>query len=394
MILIYFVCRKHWLKNNINRLAMTFRRPVLGIHNRTNGILFDVVECLIQRSFGYATDDVRICYPIILKTLRNPEISKVVFILHSQGCIEGGLVIDWLLQELPQDLLSKLEVYTFGNAANHWNNPFRHIESQIRARRSPLHASVDSFPTAASSRDHHTPPLTPTKLPGTIGFPQVPPSPPQDTIAEKPDELDMGGGTSSHRHAKLSLVSETSAPQPTSVSGRVIGHIEHYAHTTDFVALWGVLQFAKPPPPGKPASNRGFSGRIFARKCDRGGHQFNQHYLDGMFPLTRNDDGTHGCHEEGNEFMEYEVEVGADEYWHNSNGEDSDKEQAFYVGDGIPADSNRGRHRTRTVAKPQPVKMKIKDLSRLWQYRNGKSPGDEPPRLTRDATGTVRNATM
>jgi hypothetical protein len=38
------------------------------------------------------------------------DASKVVFILHSQGGIEGGMIIDWLLQEVPQDLLSKLEV--------------------------------------------------------------------------------------------------------------------------------------------------------------------------------------------------------------------------------------------------------------------------------------------
>ena len=50
---------------------------------------------------------------------------KVVFILHSQGGIEGGLIVDWLLDELPQDALDKLEVYTFGCAANHFNNPLR-----------------------------------------------------------------------------------------------------------------------------------------------------------------------------------------------------------------------------------------------------------------------------
>lgn len=98
------------MKNNLNRLALTFKRPILGIHNQTSGILFDVVECLIQRNLGYATYDVRMCYRIVKETLYNPQYSKVVFVLHSQGGIEGGLVLDWLLQELPQDLLAKLEV--------------------------------------------------------------------------------------------------------------------------------------------------------------------------------------------------------------------------------------------------------------------------------------------
>lgn len=30
-----------------------FHRPVTGVHNRTLGILFDLVECLVQRDFGY-----------------------------------------------------------------------------------------------------------------------------------------------------------------------------------------------------------------------------------------------------------------------------------------------------------------------------------------------------
>jgi len=76
----------------------------------SDGILFDVVECLVQRTFGYATSDVRLCYKIVKEKLYDPQFSKVILILHSQGGIEGGMVLDWLLQELPQDLLAKLEV--------------------------------------------------------------------------------------------------------------------------------------------------------------------------------------------------------------------------------------------------------------------------------------------
>ncbi|KAJ4292956.1 hypothetical protein N0V88_005619 [Collariella sp. IMI 366227] len=117
-----------------------------------SGILFDVVECLIQRNWGYATKDVRVCYQIIKQKLYNPQYSKVIFILHSQGGIEGSLILDWLLQELPQNLLSKLEVYTFGCAANHFNNPHRHIRSQTLAKYNPLAASIDSTKLAKS---HH-----------------------------------------------------------------------------------------------------------------------------------------------------------------------------------------------------------------------------------------------
>ena len=131
-----------------------------------------MVECLIQRNWGYATKDVRVCYAIIKQKLYNPQYSKVVFILHSQGGIEGSLILDWLLQELPQDLLSKLEVYTFGNAANHFNNPHRHISSQTLAKQNPLAASIDStqlarghghttVPHLNNSPNNHQPSLFP-----------------------------------------------------------------------------------------------------------------------------------------------------------------------------------------------------------------------------------------
>lgn len=28
--------RSHWLESNVNRLALTFGRPVLGVHNKTS----------------------------------------------------------------------------------------------------------------------------------------------------------------------------------------------------------------------------------------------------------------------------------------------------------------------------------------------------------------------
>ncbi|KAK3062179.1 hypothetical protein LTS18_004667, partial [Coniosporium uncinatum] len=65
---------------------------------------------------------------MVKNALMDDENTKVVFILHSQGGIEGGLIVDWLLDEVPQDRLRHLEVYTFGCAANHFNNPFRSLE--------------------------------------------------------------------------------------------------------------------------------------------------------------------------------------------------------------------------------------------------------------------------
>lgn len=339
--------------SNLNRLALTFGRPILGIHNKTNGILFDVLECLIQRNLGYATTDVRVCYALIKEKLYEPSLSKVIFILHSQGGIEGSLIIDWLLQELPQDLLAKLEVYTFGNAANHFNNPHRHVESQSRALKDPLLGEMDAQGPAGLTNGYRTP------------------SP---------------GGNSADPPSLVSLKSETTASTPNKVSDRAIGHIEHYAHTTDFVALWGVIHFATSKLSSRTMPR--FIGRVFLREGIGGGHQLCQHYLDNMFPLAKDakgifigclDDETEDTEKRVNEFMESEVVVAGTE---GAIGKEVEVT-------GSPLEESGRRRRRETQ-----VKMKVKELSRLWKYRNGKSPGEKPPGLARDADGVVRGAAM
>lgn len=354
----------------------------------------------------------RICYRIIKEKLYNPQYSKVIFILHSQGAIEGSMIIDWLLQELPQNLLAKLEVYTFGNAANHFNNPHRNIQSQRSAINNPLAASTDSTNTAAGSGNTEqaqatlsnnqclteTSPQERTTTTGTTPATAAAP----DTASTSTNKGEESCSSSWVAPSIPSLTSETSAITPSAVSGRAIGHIEHYAHTTDFVALWGILHFATSIP-GQHTMPR-FIGRVFARTTTRGGHQLCQHYLDGMFPLEK-DPKTGaflGCAETGNEFMESEITVGeagsemaaAKEAMEISwlangitngivgGGEGNGDEAAVggiavYGGHGPAEPRRRVRRR-----KSKPAQVKVKDLSRLWQYRNGKSPNDTPPMRT------------
>ena len=132
----------HWMQSNLDRLALTFRRPICGIHNRTRGIIFDVIEVIIQRTFNYMTPDAREVYAKIRHHIEERESNnkakwkKIILILHSQGAVEGGLVLDWLFATVSQELLEGIEVYTFGSAANHFNSPtmrnggriIRHIE--------------------------------------------------------------------------------------------------------------------------------------------------------------------------------------------------------------------------------------------------------------------------
>ena len=153
------------------------------------------------------------------------------------------MIIDWLLQEVPQDLLSKLEVYTFGNAANHFNNPHLHLLSQYA---SLTHPTVPATTRSLTSVHYHDPldSLPPPKNGEPNGHPRT-------------------------------MRTESS-------SGKTIRYIEHYAHTSDFVARWGVLHFTCNFDVTDHRSPR-FMGRVFERPGQ--GHQFNQHYLDNMFPL-------------------------------------------------------------------------------------------------------------
>lgn len=246
----------------------------------SSGLPFDLVECLIQRGFAYATGDVRSAYPLVKKAMLDPACEKVVLILHSQGGIEGGLVIDWLLDEMPQDLLEQLEVYTFANAANHFNNPRLtwRCENDERAR--------------------------------------------------------------TRRRAKWS-----------------IRYIEHYTNLADPISWLGALRFANIP-------NR-YMGRLFVRSGS--GHLLNQHYLDNMFTL-----GPDKKVLESNPFMDMEVETKKDTVQGRSmegSVSDDDREETLFP---IPRIESRSRQ-AREPTHEREV-LRVKDFSRLWQYRNGGSP--------------------
>lgn len=324
----------HWMKCNLNRIALTFGRPVLGIHNLTNGFWFDIMECLIQRNFNYATRDVRTCFSILRKVLYDPKKTRVVFIAHSQGGIESSMVIDWLLLEMPQDLLSKLEVYTFGNAANHFNNPHRHDLSKGMPRFSLLQ-DMNSFLAKSLFAK----------------------------AAERRARSDEGkrskGGDDDGQGDGAEEGDDGQAITPTT-EDRAIRHIEHFAHSTDMVALLGVLHFATNGS-DSPMVPR-FIGRVFNRTSPNGGHLLNQHYLDDMFPLKK-DPGTGkfvGA-DEDNEFME---------------------ELVMEDEEGVAVSLKKAKAKGSSVEihglNPRPAQqVKVKDLCRLWGYRNGKTPSDE-----------------
>jgi hypothetical protein len=114
---------KTGLRQNIELLSKMFNRPILGINNRTYGFLGDILESVVQRSFGFRTAETRIALPIMRAYLQDPNIYRVVLIAHSQGGLIASHILDDLYADLSEFDLQKLEVYTFGSAALHFKNP-------------------------------------------------------------------------------------------------------------------------------------------------------------------------------------------------------------------------------------------------------------------------------
>ncbi|RPA96473.1 hypothetical protein L873DRAFT_1845397 [Choiromyces venosus 120613-1] len=127
----------HWLQANVDMISEIFGRPVIGIHNRTYGTVFDLVECLVQRCFSYATKDTRVLYDHLKSVLLDNNIRKCVVIAHSQGGIILSTALDSLFADVPSGAFEKMEIYTFGCAANHFNNPIRFVPSSFQ-QQTPL----------------------------------------------------------------------------------------------------------------------------------------------------------------------------------------------------------------------------------------------------------------
>lgn len=284
----------HWTQCALDRLSLTFGRPIHGIHNPTRGILFDLLECIVERTFSYATPSTRRIYTRLLTTINNPSYTKIILIMHSQGAIEGGLALDWLFATASASDLARVEIYTFGSAANHFNNP----------------TTSPSSSSSSSSSDSNT-----------LDSPSTP---------------------------------------------RLIKYIEHYANSGDYVSKFGILNF-RPLPPSMLASGPGrwslarrmymyawnatlgievenqYVGRLFIREGS--GHQFVRNYIDDLFLSGRE------------EFMDGFVDA--------ELLRDDDVVVVVVAGgegNGMAMEKEKG--------------LRVKDVSRLWMYRNGGSPMD------------------
>jgi hypothetical protein len=100
-----------------------------------------------------------------------------------------------------------------------------------------------------------------------------------------------------------------------------------------------------------------FVGRLFKRVGS--GHQFNQHYMDTMFEMEGIDmrDFSRGRVKDGNAYMDAWVDLDVFEEW-----------------DTVQAGGGRvGQGQGRVIARRP---KQVKEMSRLWAYRNGGNPDE------------------
>jgi hypothetical protein len=318
----------------------------------SRGIIFDVIECIIQRDLSYATLDIRSAYSVLVDLLAKPTTEKVVLFLHSQGGIEGGMVLDWLYDTVPAQQLSKLEIYTFGNAANHWNAPVISSTGTNAANGADTKQQriVKHIEHYANEGDYvskfgvlHFRPEDERNTTGAPSHPSDPPadfqtsSAPQPQLSTKnPSRVQSAPVTDHIPKLKTQLSRRASTWTPSTPTTPIENHD---------------LKAAK--------DNNRFFGRLFKRASS--GHLLNMHYLDTMFEMESLDltdgDRSKGKVKEGNEFMDTEID--------EKVLRDFDTVQAI-------DEDEREEPRARLVR----VGRRVKDCSRLWEYRNGGSPRD------------------
>ncbi|KAB5581198.1 hypothetical protein GE09DRAFT_950088 [Coniochaeta sp. 2T2.1] len=128
-----------WFEASCNKVRDRFGREVKGVFNRSDGFLWDLVECAGERSAAESnklierTESSRAAQTVLGKELESalwpekgtpPE--KVVMIAHSQGCLLLRLVLQDMVQRYGEgspkrnDMKERLRVFTFANPSIDW----------------------------------------------------------------------------------------------------------------------------------------------------------------------------------------------------------------------------------------------------------------------------------
>jgi hypothetical protein len=115
-------CDKNWMKEIQMKTEMMFGRPINMICNKTCGMMCDMMGISMMRNFQIPTMTYRLAYTAIKNALEDENMKKVVVLCHSDGGIICQMVIKRLLVEMDANMLSKMEIYTFGSAADRFED--------------------------------------------------------------------------------------------------------------------------------------------------------------------------------------------------------------------------------------------------------------------------------
>ena len=115
---------KNVLQLNGKALANLFQRKVYLMHNPSDGIVLDLLECVVGRTIQPATSLDSSVAAILEDALNTHQ--KVILFAHSQGGIIATGALYKLVETLTGSrsrLFKKLEVYTFASAATEFKLP-------------------------------------------------------------------------------------------------------------------------------------------------------------------------------------------------------------------------------------------------------------------------------
>lgn len=144
------------LRLNGKALADLFNRRINLMHNPSDGVVLDLLECVFGRTMQIiSTLDSSVAY--ILEDALNRH-SKVVLLVHSQG----GIISTGALYQLAgrligtrSMLLNKLEVYSFASAATELDLPQVYAEHFYHTRDYVARIGVAGNPEKFSGRLFH-----------------------------------------------------------------------------------------------------------------------------------------------------------------------------------------------------------------------------------------------
>lgn len=154
------VVTDHWIAQiNAEYLAELFHRPIHILHNPTDGLHRDLIECIRGRTMQDSTNVAERVLDELKKHLargKGKGRKKIVILAHSQGTIITSEVLKRVQGE--KRLLSRMEVFNFAFCANEFPEDGVRLVEHF--------ANENDFVALLSL--HPQPPSIPYKVPGRI----------------------------------------------------------------------------------------------------------------------------------------------------------------------------------------------------------------------------------